>query len=63
MNKKVIDKIYKMFEMKNIFINTFKNLRSLNFRRFYELLYIIRNIYLISINKRYIKFYINNFID
>ena len=63
MNKGIIDKIYKIFEMKNIFINIFRNLRSLNSRRFYELLYIIYNIYLISINERCIKFYINNFIN
>ena len=49
--------------MKNIFINTFKNLKNLNSRRFYELLYIIRNIYLMLINKRCIKFYVNNFIN
>ena len=62
-NKEAINKIYKMFKMKNIFINMFKNLKSLSFRRFYELLYIIRNIHLMLINERCIKFYVNNFID
>ena len=38
MNKKIINKIYKIFKTKNILINTFKNLKSLNSRRFYELL-------------------------
>ena len=30
MNKETINKIYEIFKMKNIFINIFKNLKSLN---------------------------------
>ena len=62
-NREVIYKVYEIFEIEKISINTSRNLRSLDSRRFYELLYIIRNIYLIFINERYIKFYINNFIN
>ena len=52
-----------MYEKEDFLKNTSRNSKRLYFRRFYNLLHIIRNVYLVLTNQKCTKYYVNNFIN
>ncbi len=52
-----------MYEVINYLKNISKNFKRLQSWRFYYMLHIIRNIYLVLINQKCTKYYVNNFIN
>ena len=53
---------YKMLKIKRNRISTTSNSKTIEYQRFYELLYINKNVYLVSIIFKK-KIYVNNYID
>jgi hypothetical protein len=60
-NKDISNEIFDMIELQSWFKKTFKNLRKLDVKRFYDMSSILRNVHVIS-NERN-KYYVNNYIN
>jgi len=52
-----------MYEVINYLKNISKNLKLLQFRRFYNMSHIIRSVYLVLANQECTKYYVSNFIN
>ena len=57
-------KVHDIMKLNYMLTLTLSNSRTLNYKRFYDLLIIIRNAYVISADEKDFKlYYINNYID